>query len=85
MNSEHSISKILEMVYETKELVSALNERSKNYYEIQHTQAEDILRLYERVEVNEKDISILKRDRWWIGAISSFVGGLIMSFVSLFK
>ncbi len=85
MNSEHSISKILEMTYENKEMLSALNERSKNYYEIQHAQGEDIKSLHERVEVNEKDINILKRDRWWIGAISSFVGSLIMFIVSLFR
>lgn len=85
MNSEHSISKILEMMYETKELVSALNERSKNYYEIQHTQGEEIRALHERLETNEKDINILKRDRWWIGVISSFVGSLVMFIVSLFK
>lgn len=85
MKSENSISKILDMMYETKELVSALNERSKNYYDIQHTQGENIVKLYERVEINEKDISILKRDRWWIGAISSFIGGLIMFIISLFR
>lgn len=85
MNSEHSISKILEMTYENKEMLSALNERSKNYYEIQHSQGEDIKSLYERVETNEKDIGILKRDRWWVGAISSFIGGFIMFLLSLFK
>lgn len=85
MKSENSISKILEMMYETKELVSALNERSKNYYDIQHAQGEDIVKLYERVETSEKDISILKRDRWWIGVISSFIGSFIMFVISLFR
>lgn len=85
MNSETSISKILEMMYETKEMVSALNERSKNYYEIQHNHSEDIKELFGRMEETEKEVNILKRDRWWIGSISSAIGAATMYLISLFK
>jgi len=85
MDIMHKEDKILDMLCEVKQTVSALDERSKNYYEIQHTQGEDIKELYGRVEDTEKDIGLLKRDRWWVGTISSTVGAAIMYLISIFR
>lgn len=39
----------------------------------------------DKIETIEKDITKIKRDRWWVGAISAFVGWIFGIIVSFFK
>lgn len=42
----------------------------------------------DKIEFLEQDITKIKRDRWWVGAISGFVGwliGLVAGLIGLFK
>lgn len=62
--------------------VATLNERSRNFYDIMDKQeAKDSSNLT-RLEIIEQKVAILERDRWWLGFLSSAIGGLIMFLLS---
>ena len=62
--------------------VSTLNERSKNFYDIldkQEARDKDYLKKKKKIE---QKIVVFERDRWWLGFLSSVIGGLIMFLLS---
>lgn len=62
--------------------VSTLNERSKNFYEAMDKQEAKDMSYFQRIETVEKKVTVLERDRWWLGFLSSTIGGLIMFLLS---
>ena len=62
--------------------VSTLNERSKNFYDILDKQEARDKDYFTRIEKIEQKIVIFERDRWWLGFLSSTIGGLIMFLLS---
>ena len=78
MNSPETIQMLLKTVFEIRDTVGALNERSKNYFASKHSLEESQKQHTDKIEKLEIDVSNLKRDRWWMGTISSAIGGFIV-------
>lgn len=78
MESRETIQMLLKTVFEIRDTVGALNERSKNYFNSMVSLETEQKKHAEKIEQLEIEVSNLKRDRWWLGAISSTVGGLIV-------
>lgn len=78
MESRETIQMLLKTVFEIRDTVGALNERSKNYFNSMINLETEQKKHAEKIEQLEIEVSNLKRDRWWLGAISSTVGGFIV-------
>lgn len=85
MDSPQSIATMINLLTEIKGKVDRLDERSENYFKVQEAQAKDLLNLHNRVEVLEKDIAVIKRDRWWLGALTTALGGVIATAISFLR
>lgn len=104
MNSPETMQMLLKNISEIKDTVSALNERSKNYYDMldrqdrkiqdSNKQIQGITHRVEKIEIAlanidiikehakkidemYKDITILKRDKWWIGMLAGVIGSFL--------
>lgn len=62
--------------------VSTLNERSKNFYTVMEKQEAKDASYFQRIETLEKKVAVLERDRWWLGFLSSTIGGIITFILS---
>lgn len=89
MDSKETVQLLLEAVLDIQQKmsdvrvdVSTLNERSKNFYSVMDKQEEKDVIYLNRIEILEKKVAVLERDRWWLGFLSSAIGGALVSFVS---
>ena len=76
--------KILDMLSQVQQSISALDERTKNFCEIVTNHTSDISTMQQKLSIAVTDIELLKRDRWWIGTICSFAGATVMFLIQLF-
>lgn len=76
--------KILDMLGQVQQSISALDERTRNFCDIVTNHTNDISTMQQKLSLAVTDIELLKRDRWWIGTICAFGGSFIMFVIQLF-